>query len=118
MLSGPRLGRHAHVVIDAGRAELQLDRDLPIGGLANLLDLEREIVGPEPVGMARGRALVDARRQRAHFRDLIRDLLPHQMTAETDLAALADEELTGIGEPQVIRIEAVARLDALVEPFR
>ena len=112
------LRRHAHVVIDARRAELQLDRYLPIGRLANLLDLERKIVGSEPVRMARGRALVDARRQRAHFRHLIRDLLAHQVAAEADFAALADEELAGVRQSQMIRVEAVARLDALIEPFR
>src|SRR5215207_8943082 len=39
------------------------------------------------------------------------------MAAEADLAALADEELAGIGKAQMMRIEAVARLDALIEPF-
>ena len=67
--------------------------------------------------MARGRALVDAGRQRAHLRHLVGDLLPHQVTAEPDLAALADEELAGIRESQMVRIEAVAGLDALVEPL-
>ena len=51
---------HANVVIDARRAELQLDRDLVVGGLADLLDLERQVVGPQPVGMAGRGALVDA----------------------------------------------------------
>jgi hypothetical protein len=39
------------------------------------------------------RALVDAGGQRAHLGDLIGHLLAHQVTAEADLAALADEEL-------------------------
>src|SRR5262245_16718583 len=39
------------------------------------------------------------------------------MAAETDLTALADEELAGIGQPQMMRVEAVARLDALIEPL-
>ncbi len=114
---GPALHRHAHVVIDARGAELELDRDLPIGRLADLLDLEREIVGPEPVGMARRRALVDAGGQRAHLGHLVGHLLAHQMPAKADLAALADEELASIGEPQMMRVEAVARLDALIEPL-
>ena len=92
------LHRHAHVVIDARRAELELDRDLPVGGLADLLDLEREIVRAEPVGVAGRRALVDAGRQRAHLGHLVGDLLAHQMAAEADLAALADEELAAIGQ--------------------
>ena len=117
MLSGPRLGRHADVVVDARGAELELDRDLAVGGLAELVDLEGEIVRSEPVGMAGRRTLVDAGRQRAHLRHLVRHLLAHEVAAEPDLAALADEDLAGVGQPQVVRVEAVARLDALVEPL-
>ena len=113
----PGLDRHAHVVIDAGRAELELNRDLGVGSLADLVDLEREVVRPEPVRMARRRALVDAGRQRAHLRHLVGNLLAHQVAAEPDLAALADEELARIREPQVVGVEAVAGLDALVEPL-
>ena len=118
MLSGPRLRRHAHVVVDARRTELELDRDLAVGRFADLLDLERQIVGSQPVGMARRRALVDPAGQRAHFGDLIGDLLAHEVAAETDLAPLADEELAAIGQAQMVRVEAVARLDALIEPLR
>ncbi len=39
------------------------------------------------------------------------------MAAEAHLAALADEELAGVGEAQMVRVEPVARLDALVEPL-
>src|SRR5438477_790554 len=67
--------------------------------------------------MARRRALVDACRKRAHLRDLLRHLLAHQMTAEPDLAALPDEELARVGQHQVMRVEAVAALDALVVPL-
>ena len=49
--------------------------------------------------------------------DLLGDLLTHQMPAETDLAALADEELHPVGEHQVVRVEPVATLDDLVEPL-
>ena len=48
--------------------------------------------------MAGRRALVDAGRQRAHLGHLVGHLLAHQMAAEADLAALADEELDGVGE--------------------
>ena len=114
---GAAFHRHAHIVIDARGAELELDRDFPIGRLPHLFDLERKIVGAEPVGVAGRRALIDAGGERAHLGDLVGHLLPHQMAAESDLAALADEELAGIGEPQMMRVEAVARLDALVEPL-
>ena len=53
--------------------------------------------------MAGRRALVDAGRQRAHLGHLIGHLLAHQMAAEADLAALADEELAGIGKAQMVR---------------
>src|SRR5947208_8833559 len=90
--------RHAHVVVDARRTELQLDRNFVVGRLANFLDLEREIVGPEPVRVTGRRTLVDAGRERAHFGNLIGYLLAHQVTSKSDLAALTDEELDGICE--------------------
>ena len=102
---GIALYGHAHVVIDAGGAELELDRNFVVGGFADFLDLEREIVGAQPVGVTGGRALVDAGRQRPHFRDLVGDFLTHQMAAEADLAALADEEFAGIGEAQMVGLK-------------
>src|SRR6476646_10828040 len=53
---------HAHVVINARRAELELNRDLPIGRLAHLLNLERKIIGAEPVWMTSRRALIEDRK--------------------------------------------------------
>ena len=114
----PALRRHAHVVVDARGAELELDRDLVVGRLADLLDLQREVVRAEPVGVAGRRALVDAGRQRAHLGHLLGHLLAHQVAAEADLAALADEELARVGEHQVVRVEPVPALDALVVPLR
>ena len=49
---GIALGRHAHVVVHARGAELELNRDFPVGRFAHLLDLQRQVVGSEPVGMA------------------------------------------------------------------
>ena len=43
--------RHADIVIDAGGAELELNRDLPVGCLPDFENLQRQIVGPQPVGM-------------------------------------------------------------------
>ena len=111
------LGRHAHVVVHARGAQLELDRDLVVGRLADLLDLQREIIWTQPVGVPGRRALVDPDRERAHLGHLLGDLLAHQMPAQTDLAALADEELDAIGQHQVVRIEAVAALDHLVVPL-
>ena len=111
------LGRHPHVVIDARGAQLELDRDLVVGGLADLLDLQRQVVGAQPVGVPRRRALVDPGGQRAHLGHLLGDLLAHEVAAEADLAALADEELAGVGEHQVVRVEPVPALDHLVVPL-
>ena len=105
----PALGRHAHVVVDARGAELELDRHLVVGRLADLLHLQREVVRAEPVRVPCGRALVDAGRERAHLRDLLGHLLAHQVPAEADLAALADEELDPVREHQVVRVEPVPR---------
>ena len=113
----PALGRHAHVVVHARGAQLELDRDLVVGGLAGLLHLQRQVVRAEPVGVAGRRALVDARGQRAHLGHLLGHLLAHQVAAEADLAALADEELDGVGQHQVVRVEAVPALDDLVVPL-
>ena len=73
--------------------------------------------GPSQSGMAGRGALVDAGGEAAHLRDLVGDLLPHQVSAEPHLAALADEELARVREHQVVGVEPVARLDALVEPL-
>ncbi len=56
--------------------------------------------------------------ERAHLCDLLGDLLTHEVPAEADLAALSDEELARVGEHQVVRVEPVPRLDALVVPLR
>jgi hypothetical protein len=114
---GAALGGHSDIVVDARRAELELDGDLVVGRLAGLLDLQREVVGPEPVRMTRRRTLVDPGGQTAHLGDLLRHLLTHQVAAHADLAALADEELDAVGQHQVVGVEAVAALDHLVVPL-
>jgi hypothetical protein len=67
--------------------------------------------------MAGRRSLVDAGGKRAHLGDLVGHLLAHQVAAEADLATLADEELAAVGEAQMVRVEAVTGLDALIEPL-
>ena len=59
---GAGLHRQRRVVIGPRRADLDVDRLLPVGDLAQLLDLDLEIVRAGPVGMPAGRALVDALR--------------------------------------------------------
>ena len=59
---GARLDRERDVEVGARRADLDEDRLLPVGDLAQLLDLDLEVVGPRPVGVTARAALVDARR--------------------------------------------------------
>ena len=68
------LGGQLDVVEDARRTDLDEDRHLPVGGLAQLLDLDDHVVGAEKVGMAGRTALIDAGREVADFRDLRRHL--------------------------------------------
>ena len=107
--------RELHVVEHARRADLHVDRLLPIGDLAQLADLDREIVRTRPVGMPAGRALVDAFGQRAHLRDARVHLLSEQHAAAAGLRALADDDLDRVGLAHVVRIEAVARRQALID---
>ena len=114
---GPTLSGHPNVVVDPGRAQLELDRDLVVGGLPNLLDLEREIVRSDPIWVAGRRALVDSCRQRSHLGHLFGHLLAHEVPAKAHLATLPDEKLDRVGQHEMVRVEAVPALDDLVEPF-
>src|SRR5215471_15115528 len=94
-----RLHRKRDVIFRARRADLDVDRLLPIGDLAQLLDLDLEIVGTGPVGVAAGAALVYPLRQRAHLSDAIGDLLAEQHAAAAGLGTLADHDLDRIAAP-------------------
>jgi hypothetical protein len=39
------------------------------------------------------------------------------MATQPNLATLANEELTSIGENKMVRVKAIARLDALIKPL-
>ncbi len=60
--------RQLHVVVDPGGPELDEHGDPPFGGLSQLLDLDPQVVGAHPVGVAAGRSLVDAGGKCAHPR--------------------------------------------------
>jgi len=102
-------------VLGAGRADLDVDGDAPVGGLAQLQDLDGEVVGARPVGVAAGRALVDALGEGAHPRDAGADLLPEEHAAAARLGALAEHHLDGVGLAQVVGVEPVAGRQALVD---
>ena len=112
---GAGLAGQLDVVGHAAGADLDVDGNLPVGGLAQLLDLDDQVVGPDPIGMAHGRALVNPDRQVADVCDLLRDLLAEQHAAGSRLGALADADLDGVGLAQVVQAEAVAAGQHLVD---
>jgi hypothetical protein len=92
--------RQLHVVEGPRRADLHVDRHLPIRDLAQLVDLDHQIVGSGPVGVATRRALVDARGQRAHPGHARAHLLAQEHPRRR-LGALADDDFDGVGLPIV-----------------
>ena len=112
---GTGLHGQLRVVVRAARADLDVDRLLPVGDLADLLDLDLEIVWAGPVGVTARGALVDALRQVAHLGDAIRDLLAEQHAAATGLRALADDDLDRVSATQIVGVHAVARRQQLVD---
>ncbi len=94
---GAGLDRERRVVERPRGADLDIDRLLPVGDLAQLLDLDLEIVGAGPVGMAASRALIDTLRQGAHLGHAVGDLLAEQHAAAAGLGALTDHDLDGVG---------------------
>ena len=112
---GAGLAGQLDVVGHAAGADLDVDRDLAVGRLAQLLELDLQVVGPDEVGVAAGRALVDAGRQRARLGDDRRDLRAQQHAAGAGLGALADHDLGGVRHAQVVRVEAVAAGQHLVD---
>src|SRR5262249_21964194 len=115
---GACLHRELDVVVRAGRADLDEHGLLPVRDLAQLVDLDLEVVGPRPVRVSRGAPLVDALRQRAHLRDAVRGLVAEGRPAFTRLRALADDDLDRVRLAQVVRIHAVARREKLVDERR
>ena len=55
-----RLGGELDVVVDAAGAQLDEDRHLPVGRLAQLLDLDDHVIRTEKIGMPARAALIDA----------------------------------------------------------
>ena len=101
-----------------GRADLDVDRHLPVGRLADLLDLQAQVGRTDEVGVAHRRALVDAERQVAHARDLVRDLRAQQHAAGAGLGALADDDLDRVRLRHVVRVVPVVRGADLVDEVR
>ena len=75
---GARLGGQPDVVEDPRGPHLDEDRHPVVGRLAQLFDLDHQVVGAEEVGMPAGRALIDAGREVAQAGDLVGDLRAQQ----------------------------------------
>src|SRR5205823_2933354 len=99
----------------ARRADLDEHGLLPVGDLAQLHDLDLEIVGPGPVGMSRSTALVDPLREVAHGCHAVGDLVPEKHPASARLGALADDDLDRVCAAEVVGAHAVARWQELVD---
>ena len=104
-----------HVVVGAGGADLDVDRLLPVGDLAQFVDLDGQVVGPGPVRVPARRPLVDALGQRAHPRDACGDLLAQQHSAAAGFGALAEHHLDRVGLAQIVGVHPVARRKVLVD---
>ena len=109
------LDRQERVVVGPRRADLDVDRHLPVGDLAQLDYFDRQIVRAGPVGMAAGRALVDVLGQSPHLGDAVADLLAQQHPAAAGLGPLAEYHLDSIGLAQVVGVHAVARGQQLID---
>jgi hypothetical protein len=81
-----RLHGQRRVVVGPRAADLDVDRLLPVGDLAQLEDLDLEVVGPRPVRVPAGRPLVDPLGQVAHLGHAVADLLAEQHPAPPGFA--------------------------------
>ena len=115
MASAPALTASATSKYGARRADLDEDRLLPVGDLAQLLDLDLEVVRAGPVRVPARAALVDPLRQVAHLGDAVGDLLADQHPAAAGLRALADDDLDRVGAAQVVGVHPVAGGQQLVD---
>ncbi len=101
-------------MLDPRGAELHVDRLFPAGGLAQLFNLDPQVVRPGPVRVPRRRALVDPGRQRTHASHPLADLLAKQHPTAAGLGSLADDYFDRVSRAQMIQGEPVPRWQALV----
>ena len=113
--SAPAFTRQLHVVPRRGRPHLHVDRHLPIGDLRSSSQLDRQVVGTDPIGMPAGGALIDSLGQVPHGGHARTHLLPEQHSAAARLGPLTDDDFDRVGLAEVVRIETVARRQALID---
>ena len=111
-----RLDGEGHVVVGARRADLDEDRLLPVGDLAQFLDLDLEVIRTGPVGVATGAALIDALRAgRASPATRSEIFWPSSMPPPPGLAPWPDHDLDRVRATQIVGVHAVARREQLVD---
>ena len=114
---GPGLGCQLHIVVHTTGPEFHVNRNSPVGGLAQLLDLDGEVIRAKPVRMAGRTALVYAQGQVPHFGHIVLYLHAHQHPARSWFGALAHHYLNSLGTHQVVRVESVPAGKYLVNEF-
>ena len=113
---GAGLARQLDVVGHAAGADLDVDRDLPVGRLAQLLDLDLQVVGPDEVGVAaRGERWSTPGRQLRASAMIGDTFAPSSTPPVPGFAPWPIDDLGGVGHPQVVGVEAVAAGQHLVD---
>ena len=105
---GAGLDGKRYVIAGTGGADLHVYWLFPVGDLAKLKYLDRQIVGPGPVGVPAGATLVDDLRQGAHAGDALGDFLAQQHSAAAGLGPLSDDDLARISPAQIVRVHPIA----------
>ena len=111
----PRFHGQRSIVVWPSRAALHVNRFFPSRYFTQLLYLDRQIVGPRPIGMPASRSLIDSFRQRPHVRDALGDLLAEQHAASARLCSLPDNDFDRISLPEIIRIHSVSGRQILID---
>ena len=112
---GTGMHRQLDVIEGTGCAHFHVNRFFPIGDFTQLVDLDGQVIRAGPVGLAAGGTLVHAFGQGAHFGHARVDFLAQQHAAAAGFGALADHHFNRVGAAHVVRVEAVARGQALVD---
>ena len=112
---GAALDGELDVIENARSSHLNVDRDLPVGDLAQLGDFDSQVIATRPVRMPARRALVDTLGQSSHRGDSLADFLPQQNASAARLGALPNYDFDRVGFPQIVGVESVARGQTLID---
>ncbi len=84
---GTGFGSNFDVFLDASGGNFNKDGDLPVGYIAQFLNFEHHVVGPENITMARMAVQIDAFRQLPESRNFFGDFAAHQMAGQSGFGA-------------------------------